>query len=136
MFKLNRRKAQVSIELTIIISVLFVIFILVFVSISYRSKSKYEADYLNAKRLVFEMSTTINQVITVREGTSKQIFLPNKIAGKTYEAKVYPQEKIVTITWDDNEQAAPIITNEVSGNLVIPKGYSTVVKRSGGVVIE
>ena len=135
MCKLKNPKGQLSIELTIIIATLLIIIILVVVSVTYRTKSKYEEDYLNAKRITFEISTTINQIMATTEGTSKQIFLPNKIAGKTYEVKVYAQEKLVTITWDDNEHAAPIITSVVSGNLTIPKGYHTITKKSGGVVI-
>ncbi len=132
---MKHRKAQLSIELMIIVAALLIVLILVLVSVSYRSKSKYEGDYLAAKQLAFEISTTINEVITASTGTSKNILLPNKLAGKSYEAKVYAAQKIVTITWDDNEHAAPIITSEVSGNLTIPKGYHTVSKQGGGVVI-
>jgi len=117
------------------VAALLIILILVLVSVSYRSKSKYEADYLISKQLAFEISTTINEMMTASDGTSKEVLLPNKIVGKAYEAKVYTQQKIVTITWDDNEHAAPIITSEVSGNLTIPKGYHTISKINGGVVI-
>ena len=74
-------KAQLSIELTVIVATLLIVLILVMASVQFRSKSKYEEDYLNAKLLAFEISTTINEIMAASEGTTKKIFLPNKIAG-------------------------------------------------------
>ena len=116
-------KAQVSVDLIIVLSALFIIFLVVTVTVNYRqdeilsSRSRY-----NAKSVLDNLASEINSIYLAGDGTSKIIQIPSSLRdGKNFSINIYPDARFIEITWPFRDQKmrynAPLVSSGISGDL-------------------
>jgi len=121
MKKIN--KAQVSVDLIIVISMILLIFLVVFVTVYKRndevvsSRTKYYAKAVSDK-----LASEINTIYLAGDGATKTAELPASLKDNTdYSISIYPDARIVNINWSytDKEMhyGSPIISKDITGTL-------------------
>ena len=117
------KKAQISVDLIIVLSILLIIFMSLFATIFQRNTqiASYKKQYY-ARSLSDKAASEINSVFLAGSGATKTIGLPESMKDNTnYNISIYPNARIVEIRWMHRQETrhygSPIITSNITGTL-------------------
>ncbi|MFH1317040.1 MAG: hypothetical protein ABII01_05975 [Candidatus Woesearchaeota archaeon] len=119
----NKKAGQVSVDMIIMMSFLFIIFLIMATIILYRNSELVSSTQkYYAKSLSDQVATEINSVFNAGDGTQKTIILPDQLKDNTaYNINIYPNSRIVEIVWNYGEEtrhySSSIITTQITGDL-------------------
>jgi len=113
----KKSKAQVSVDMIVMLSIVLLIFLVVFLTVFDRdSEVMGSRTRFYAKAYADKAATDINTVCLAGAGSTKTIKLPDKLkSGEDYQIDIYPQEHIAEITWVRGDElmhySSPILCN-------------------------
>lgn len=136
------RKAQISTELILILSIVFIMFLVILGTIDKRTDEyQYNRRLMDAKKYSEKVATTINMVYLSGAGTSATINMPTTLIDNTnYSINIYPKNHMVEISWmskiDMRQHHNQIVTANITGNLTGLNGNINITNIDGGIFIE
>jgi hypothetical protein len=136
------RKAQVSIELIIILGLIFVIFLGVLSIAGNRAKDQNRITrMIEVKDIADSFSLDLNQVFLAGDGAEKKVFLPSTLRGSdSYNLTVFPASHLVNIRWNSlgelRHYDAPLISGNISGRLENLSGEFILTNVYGEVIVS
>jgi hypothetical protein len=140
--RFNRtRKAQVSVELIIVLSMLLII-LLVIISVSGKRNSMLNSKETEfyAKQVALQFSSEINAIHFAGDGINKTFYLPEDLKdGTQYNISIYPDGHVVDIVWEKNDRksySASIIAGNFNGTLVDLNGQVNLSNTLGVIQIN
>ena len=116
------KKAQLSIEFMIILSILLIISLTVITVVNSRTSTleSKQREYF-AKQVALQFSSEINTVYLAGNGFNKTVALPPTLRdGTEYNISTHPEAHIINIEWthiDKRHYQVPIITGNINGTL-------------------
>ncbi|MEM4755617.1 MAG: hypothetical protein QW594_00610 [Candidatus Woesearchaeota archaeon] len=131
-------KAQVTVELMIITSLVFIIFIGIALVINEKNTQVMEYKrFLSAKDIADKAAFTINDVAIAGFGASNYYYIPSSLAdGTPFTLTIIPKQRVLVISWQDQRYAAALVTANIGGTLTLSEGRMQVTNRVGKLIIE
>jgi hypothetical protein len=136
------KKAQLSTDFVITLSIILLIFIGIAFTVSLRHEQMlFVARRTYAEDIVEKLALNINSVYLAGDGTAKQVVLPLSLRDDgNYHIDVYPSEHLLEVTfWFDQQRrhySYPIITANVTGTLTGINSTVNLTNIDGGITIE
>ncbi|MBS3113214.1 hypothetical protein J4418_03975 [Candidatus Woesearchaeota archaeon] len=140
--KNSARKAQVSVELTIIISVALIMFLFLFKTASDKSQQfqifttdQYANEILNL------FTHDFNSLYLSGDGTTQVVFLPETLANNIdYSINFFPDYQLIEINYSDfgfrKTHSAFLITSRIQTNLTNIHDPITLENQNGKIIIR
>jgi len=133
------QKSQVSAELLILISMMLVIFLVVFsVSNARHANSLVARKNLYARIVGDSFANEINSLYFAGHGSNKTVFLPGKLRDNTpYNLTIFPEAHLVVTTWQTGEYARQYSSSLLTANLtgeLSGINYPVNLSNTGGVI--
>jgi hypothetical protein len=117
--KTKNKTGQISVDLIIVLAIVFVIFIIILTTVYSRDDSfisqrtKYYASTLCNK-----IALNVNTVFLSGEGINKTIFIPLKLKdGTNYSVNIYPRLHYVEVLWNFRGETQRYTCTTLFGNL-------------------
>jgi len=110
-------KSQAGIETLIVFG--FLIFLLAFAIVSYINRSsdiQYTREYLEANKICYSLKSIINQLASDSFGSSVRFSIPSKLELSDYNLTVYPQSRVLLISWKKYSASCSIFTQNVTNS--------------------
>jgi hypothetical protein len=132
------RTGQVSVELLILLGLVFIIFVSIFSLVPDRDRhASQQVLKLSAQSLADKVAGGINSVHRAGDGAVIQVLLPTTLVeGTPYNITIYPTHHRVEIRWDGvdaHQYSAGIVTGNVTGNITARRGTIVMHQIKGGV---
>ncbi len=135
----QHRRSQASVDLLIIFSMLFAVFLFVFVTINQRDDriNPLKTEYY-ARAVCDRMAIEINTVFLAGNGATKTVYLVESLKDTTpYSLSVYPNGRFVEVNWNymnsPKHYSSPIITGNVVGDLTGLNGKIVISNFNGAI---
>jgi|SRR3989344_6656064 len=128
-------RAQVSIELIIIIIILVSVFSFLITTISGRENEFLSTrTTLHAKDVAENVAFSINEVFLAGENTTRKIAIPVTLRGNVpYNITYYENARLLYISYEANNYSVPLLTSNITG--VFTKGDINISYVNGGINI-
>ncbi|MDI6806439.1 MAG: hypothetical protein QMD14_01330 [Candidatus Aenigmarchaeota archaeon] len=126
-------KAQISIELIILVSLLLVFLtMMIFSSSSLQTETIKTKVYDEARKLADGIAFEINSAARAGHGYSRKFFIPTSIFGMDFEINI--TNYFVTISFSQGSVIAPIVVKEIEGGL--QSGFNLIRNINGVIRVE
>jgi uncharacterized protein (UPF0333 family) len=125
--------AQVSVEFLILVSVLLLIFLVIFFySSNFQTETISTKIYNDAKKIADDVATEINLAAKVGDGYRRKFYVPTNIFGLDFNltARGY----FLILEFKNGYVLAPIVVENISGN--ISKGWNIINNTGGFIYVE
>lgn len=136
-----KMKGQLGVETLIVLS--FLIFFLLVIIVFYADRSQdvaYLNNYLEARKICFDLKNAIEDVTTLGNGTIINFSLPQMLNNEViYEVRVDSSQNIGRILWENRTYTCPIVANVTNRTHLyfnISKGWNSIYNYEGRVIIE
>lgn len=131
---MSLKKSQATIEFTLILAILLIIFLSFFALIQDKnSQFDNTALRLEAKTIAERVGLTINDVHLAGNNSKAELYLPQDIHSRNYSLKVIGDSREVVISLEDIHYTYPVLTSEISGELEI--GQNSIVNEGDRIVL-
>ena len=134
------KKAQLSVELILLLIVLLGLFLPAYVLVQERSSQLSQQQILlRAKIIADDLASHINAVYLAGPGTNISLLYPSTLEGNlSYTLQVYPLSRVVLLQWTidghSHRYTAPLLTSNVTS---LPLRQSINLKNiAGGVSLD
>lgn len=133
--KMGKRKAQATVEFMILIAAILILFTAVsYLSGKVNLSIRYNEQKLSAIEICEDAAWSINEVYSAGDGSRKSIYIPETMkTNHDFNLTVYPDDKLVEITWLEKHYTVPVVSSSISGSLQISAGWLNITNVDGGV---
>ena len=135
------RKAQVSVEMIILLSALLILVMGIISSFSSASdRSFFSRRTVSAREFSERLAYGINNVHLAGSGASTEVLLPETLIDNTvYNITIYPEQHLLEISWmarrDLERHQLQLLTGSLSGNLSGINGVVQLSNVDGTVIV-
>jgi hypothetical protein len=129
------RKAQISMEFTIVLVLL--ILILVGVTGGTRMRKahmQFVTDQLAAKRIADRVSNTVSRLVVLGDGANESYYIPSQLDGRTnYTLQIHNESHLLGVSWGGQLYTSTLVTARFNASN-ISTGRKVVFENIGGVI--
>lgn len=135
------RKAQVSVEMVILLSALLILLMGIISTFSSASdRSFFSKRTVSAREFSERLAYGINNVYLAGEGASTEVVLPETLIDNTnYSIIIYPSQHLLEISWrarqDTERYQVQLLTGGLSGSLSGIHGAVQLSNAHGSVIV-
>ncbi|MBI2110367.1 hypothetical protein HYT51_01135 [Candidatus Woesearchaeota archaeon] len=129
-------KAQVSIELMIVVIVVVGIFSFILTAISGReSEFVSTRTTLHAKEVAEGVAFSINEVFLAGPNATRKIAIPETLRGNIpYNITYYENARLLYLSYDTKNYSVPLLTSNITGEFT--KGNINISYVKGGITVN
>jgi hypothetical protein len=137
-----RAKAQLSVEMIILLSALLIILMVIISSFSNSpSRSFLSKRTMSARETAERLAYGLNNLYLAGDGASQSIILPPTLLdGTNYTITIYPAQRLVEIRWQSSKDImthyGQILTSGISGKLSGITGTVNLTNINNTIVIQ
>ena len=126
--------AQISVEFTLLVSILVIILLL---TIYYNSSIYVEMNsakvYSDGQKISDQIASEINLALKAGNGYSRVFYTPIKVSN-SFDYNITVNNYLVTVSWKDSSVRSVVLTNNLNGTLV--KGQNLIKNLNGNVYVN
>ena len=140
--RMENKKAQISVDFIIVLSVALLVFLVLFNIISNRRDDMNSAStLLAAKEVADKLAIEVNTIHLAGDGAFKTVTLPETLRDNSdYNITIYPKYHVIEVNWNYlgnmKKYSSAIVTGNVNGSISSINGFVNLTNDNGVIMVD